>query len=66
MVDIPIKFLTRRQLFATGGSRACNASARERMPGGVSASLAIKSSHCRDAVMSPARQAESASSSRAL
>src|SRR5205085_9077041 len=54
------------QLFATGGSRACNASARERRAGGVSPSLAIMSSHCRVAVASLAFQADSASNSRAL
>ncbi len=58
--------LFRRQLFATGGSNACSASARERRPGGVSPSLAIRSSHCRAAVVSLARQADSASSSRAV
>ena len=70
MVDIPITFLSPpypcRQLFATDGSKACSASARERMPGGVSASLAIISSHWRAAVVSLARQADSASNSRAL
>src|SRR3954470_12404610 len=54
------------QLFATGGSRACSASARERRPGGVSPSSAIASSHLRAAVMSLLRQADSASISRAV
>src|SRR5947209_8313226 len=56
----------RRQLFATGGSNACRASARERRPGGVSPSLAIMSSHFRAATASPARQADNASISRAV
>src|SRR3954468_24300107 len=54
------------QLFATGGSRACSASARERRPGGVSPSSAIASSHLRAAVVSLLRQADSASISRAV
>src|SRR4029453_2548789 len=56
----------RYQLLATGGSKACSASARERRLGGVSPSLAIRSSHCRVAAASLARQADSASNSRAV
>ena len=55
-----------RQLLATGGSNACSASARERRLAGVSPSLAIMSSHCRVAAASLARQADSASNSRAV
>src|SRR4051794_30706308 len=54
------------QLLATGGSKACSASARERRLAGVSPSLAIMSSHCRVAAASLARHADSASSSRAV
>ncbi len=54
------------QLLAPAGSKACNASARERMLGGVCASAAIASSHCRVAVVSLLRQADSASNSRAV
>src|SRR5712671_2766138 len=60
------QFFLSRQLFATGGSNACSASARERKLGGVSPSLAIRSSHCRAAAVSLARQADSASNSRAV
>src|SRR5258705_13926000 len=64
------RFLThlfsRRQLFATGGSNACSASARERRLGGVSPPLAITSSHCRAAAPSLARHADSATNSRAV
>ena len=66
MVDLSVNLVSPRQLFATGGSKACSASARERRLGGVSPSLAIRSSHCRAAVASLARKADSASNSRAV
>ena len=47
--------VSRRQLLATGGSKACNASARERRLGGVSPSSSIMSSHFRAAAASLAR-----------
>src|SRR5260370_34782093 len=65
MVDFSLNSVSRRQLFATGGSNACSASARERRLGGVSPAPAIKSSHCRAAAVSLARQADKAGSSGA-
>src|SRR5580700_9494306 len=66
MVDFSLNSFSRGQLFATGGSNACRASARERKEGGVSPSLAIRSSHLRAAAVSLARQADKASGSRAV
>src|SRR5437867_8751527 len=66
ILGFPINPVCTRQLLATGGSKACSASARERRLGGVSPSLAIRSSHFRVAAASLARQADSASNSRGM